>query len=96
MCKEFDGDCFKFFQKYIDLKWITNERLDDYGDSKSVHHDGQVCTPKQITQKHWDNGILYICPPANNDMTLNNNFEYFPHKDMALELKANYNLSSNR
>ena len=22
MCKEFDGDCFKFFEKYIDLKWV--------------------------------------------------------------------------
>ena len=22
MCKEFDGDCLKFFEKYIDLKWV--------------------------------------------------------------------------
>ena len=24
MCKEFDGDCFMFFLKYIDLKWIDS------------------------------------------------------------------------
>ena len=91
MCKEFDGDCFKFFEKYIDLKWVEHQT----DKSKTKYYAGHVCTTDEITLKHHNTGRLYICPPSDK-LIINNNFESYPHSDFALYLKPNYNSNINR
>jgi hypothetical protein len=62
----------------IDNKWSTET-------SKS-----RVCEPEDITQKHYDNGKLYICSAESDKMTLYGNYEQAPYKSFGVKHRPNY------
>jgi hypothetical protein len=41
--------------------------------------DSYSCTSEEITQKHYDYGNLYICPPENK-LYLKNNYLIYPNR----------------
>ena len=67
LCGEFGGDCFKFVSKFLKLQWIDMvvKNNKDWLNSK-LHekvHNSHICTPAEITEKHYKVGNLFICPP---------------------------------
>ena len=52
--------------------------------------ESRICTPEEITQTQYDNGNLYLCPPNNDALHLNNNFEFYPSTGISLQISPNY------
>ena len=83
LCKETDGDCFEFVKKYMNINIISNNQLTPFKSGETKIFEAHVCTPDEITKKHYDNGILYICL-ASDKTILQNNWDYYPHKDLSI------------
>jgi hypothetical protein len=88
MCEEFEGDCMKFVDKHLKIKWIKATCSNESSCNNTIYQ-GHVCTPEEITSYHYNTGRLYICPPADK-ITFYNNFEYYPATVLGLVLSPNY------
>jgi len=49
MCKEFDGDCMQYVQKYLKVKWINEWCETATSECQSTYFDGHSCEPEAIS-----------------------------------------------
>ena len=49
MCKEFEGDCFKFVNKYLKIQWDNFKSKADYDQGENNYFESKICTPEDIT-----------------------------------------------
>jgi hypothetical protein len=63
LCANFGGDCMQFVYKYFDIYWIDGQEKAVGGWTQN-EYQSHICTPEEITPKHYGNGHLYFCPPT--------------------------------
>ena len=54
-----------------------------------MYHDMHVCSSEETTPAIHSQGNLHICLPTDK-IKLYNNFEFFPHIDVGIQVKPNY------
>jgi len=52
MCGEFGGDCYKFVNNYLKIRWINGHEENDE-EWVTQDFEGHVCRPDEITEKHY-------------------------------------------
>ena len=88
LCKEFGGDCEKLINKYFYIKWINGNENSD-GTWKPIEYRSHVCQPHEISQRHYNNGQLYFCAPAES-MFLKSNYELASYNIFGVKFMPNY------
>ena len=48
----------------MNINIINNHQLTQSKAETPKSFEAHVCTPEEITKKHYDNGVLYICLPS--------------------------------
>ena len=94
MCKEYDGDCFKFVNKFLKVQSVQST-CTGFDLCHETFFKTHVCTPDEISQKHYDTGRLYFCPPA-EELYVYKNYEYAPYSIFKMEIRPNYDIILDR
>ena len=86
MCKDTNGDCIKWLEKYITIKWVQNDSVFFFEDQKK--HKSRICSKEEIVKK-FKPEIIFLCAPSDK-IKFKKDYNKIKYEDLILNIYPNY------